>query len=75
MLAAVGAYSYWTTRDTCPVESVIPAQMSYHVVADDVLANTLRPITSFGFRIGVRIRIRIDIRRVLGRNFRFLRRR
>ena len=38
LLLAVGAYGYWATRDTCPVESVIPAQMGYHVVADDVLA-------------------------------------
>ena len=38
LLGAIGAYGYWTTRDTCPVERVIPAQMGYQVVADDVLA-------------------------------------
>ncbi len=28
----------WTTRDTCPMEDVIPASQTYHLFANDVLA-------------------------------------
>jgi len=38
LVAAVGAWAFWATRDTCPVERLVPARAGYQVVADDVLA-------------------------------------
>jgi len=36
ILFALLAYAAWTTRDTCPMERVIPSDQSYQVFANDV---------------------------------------
>ncbi|MCX5769341.1 MAG: hypothetical protein NTZ09_03585 [Candidatus Hydrogenedentes bacterium] len=41
LLIAAG-WVYWTTRDTHPVQSLIPANRAYHVVAKDVFAKRAR---------------------------------
>ncbi|HUW61134.1 MAG TPA: hypothetical protein VMZ06_09020 [Candidatus Bathyarchaeia archaeon] len=41
VLIAAG-WVYWTTRDTHPVQSLIPANRAYHVVARDVFAKRAR---------------------------------
>ena len=45
LLAAVvlaAGWVYWTTRDTHPVQSLIPANRAYHVVAKDIFAKRAR---------------------------------
>jgi len=45
LLAAVliaAGWIYWTTRDTHPVQSLIPANRAYHVVAKDIFAKRAR---------------------------------
>ena len=38
LLAIALIYGYWTTRDTCPVQRLIPADQTYYILANDLVA-------------------------------------
>jgi hypothetical protein len=42
VLAIAAGWAFWTTRDTYPVQSLIPSNRAYHVVAKDVFAKRAR---------------------------------